>query len=223
MDAFHSSAKKPGSTPFGGQGYSDQFVRSATQPLTSRGTRPLMAGPEAAAQLLATAEQQIAVCRTILEQFAPRVALLKGAVDHLKKPAAPAAPPKKLGFGAKKPAPPPRQAAATGDRATIERLAERLGAKPDLLRRAEIALHQFADASSSVATAETRLTGIQGLLPHAVPDELARLELGKLQGKVYPVCNFYEAFKDDEVLWQLFPPPHQTPAPRGSGRLSFGG
>ncbi|HEY9898807.1 MAG TPA: hypothetical protein V6D00_06460 [Pantanalinema sp.] len=221
MDAFHSSAKKPGGTPFGGQGYSDQFVRSVTQPLTTRGTRPLGSGPEAAQQLIATAEQQVAVCRTILEQFAPRVALLKGAVEHLKKPPAPAAP-KKLGFGAKKPQAPARQAPGAGDRAMIESLAQRLAAKPDLLRRSEIALHQFADATLSVATAETRLAGIKELDPHAVPGELTLLELGKVQGKVHPICNFCEVFKDDEVLWQLFPPPHQTPAPRGSGRFSFG-
>jgi hypothetical protein len=222
MDAFHSSAKKPGSTPIGGKGYADQFVRSATQPLPNRSTRPLVMGPEAAAQQIATAEQQIVVCRTILEQFEPRVSILKRAVEHLKKPAAAPTAPKKLGFGAKKPAPPARQAPGAGDRAMIESVAQRLAAKPELLRRSEIALHQFADATGSVAMAETKLAGLHAIEPHAVPAELDRLELSKVQGKVYPICNFYEAFKDDEVLWRLFPPPQQTPSP-GTGRLSFGG
>lgn len=223
MDAFHSSSKKPGSSAFGGQGYSDQFVRSATQPLTSRGTRPLAGGPEAVAQQVATAEQQIAVCRTIIEQFEPRVRVLKSAVEHLKKPAAPAAPFKKLGLGPKKPAPPARPAPGGSDRAMIEDLAQRLSAKPDLLRRAEIALHQFADAGSAITTAEAQIRMIYGMDPYSAAPQLQQLELGKLQGKVYPICNFYEVFKDDEVLWQLFPPPQQAPSPRGSGRLSLGG
>ncbi|MBO9541710.1 hypothetical protein J7643_14065 [bacterium] len=220
MDAFHSSAKKPGSAPFGGPGYSDQFVRSATQPLTSKGTRPLAAGPESVAQQITDAEQQLAMCRTILEQFEPRIGILKSAVEHLKKPAAPP-PPKKLGFGAKKPAPPARQAA--GDRAMIENLAQRLGAKPDLLRRSEIALHQFDDALSTLTLAETKLAGLTGLDPYAAGYALDGLGLSKLQGKVYPICNFYEVFKDDEMLWRLFPPPQQTSVPRGTGRLSLGG
>lgn len=223
MDAFHSSSKKPGSTPFGGQGYSDQFVRSATQPLANRDTRPLTAGPEAVAQQLATAEQQIAVCRTILEQFDPRVRTLKSAVAQIKQPPAAPAAPKKLGFGAKKPAVSARPAPGAADRALIESLAQRLAAKPDLLRRAEIALHQYADAASAVASAEAKLAGLQGMDPFTAAPMLAQLELGKLQGKVYPVCNFYEVFKDDDLLWQLFPPPQQAAAPRGTGRFSLGG
>ena len=33
---------------------------------------------------------------------------------------------------------------------------------------------------------------------------LEAIEVTKLQGRVYPICNFYEVFKDDELIAQLF-------------------
>lgn len=223
-DAFKRNGPGAGSNPFADRSYSDQFVRSATQPLAKRATRPLEITPEVLAHQVAAAEEQIQLCRTILDRFGPRVHLLKLASDQAQKPAAPPQPePKKgLKLPSIKKAPTAAGALSAGDKALVEKIMRRLAEKPDLARRAAIAVHQFEEASRSVAETHAKLNHARNMDPTQGWALLESLETSKLQGRVYPICNFYEVFKDDETFWQLFPPPMQMQSqltPGKTGRL----
>lgn len=223
-DAFKRAGPGAGSNPFGDRSYSDQFVRSATQPLAKRATRPLEITPEVLAQQIAAADEQIQLCRTILDRFGPRVRMLKTASEQAKKAAAPpqVEPKKGLKPALKKPTPAPAAGPMSpADKALVEKIARRLAEKPDLARRAAIAVHQFEEASRSVAETHAKLNQVRMMDPAQGCSALESLETSKLQGRVYPICNFYEVFKDDETFWQLFPPPTQAqqPTPSKTGRL----
>lgn len=222
-DAFKRSGPGAGSNPFADRSYSDQFVRSATQPLGRRATRPLEITPEALQQQVAAAEEQIQLCRTILERFGPRVRLLKAAHEQSRKAVAPPAPePKKALKGLKKPLPAPGAGPLSpADKQLVDKIARRLAENPDLARRAAIATHQFEEATRSVAETHAKLNQARALEPAQGWAQIESLETSKLQGRVYPICNFYEVFKDDETFWQLFPPPNQATVAAPKGR-TFG-
>lgn len=215
-DAFKRSGPGAGNNPFADRSYSDQFVRSATQPLGRRATRPLEITPDAFAQQISAAEEQIQLCRTILDRFGPRVRLLKTASDLARKPvAAPAPEPAKKGLkppAFKKPAAPTPSGGplSPADKALVDKISKRLVEKPDLARRAAIAVHQFEEASRAVAETHAKLNQARIMDPAQGWAQLESLETSKLQGRVYPICNFYEVFKDDDTFWQLFPPPNQA-------------
>ncbi|HEY9855985.1 MAG TPA: hypothetical protein V6D05_09630 [Stenomitos sp.] len=215
-DAFKRSGPGAGSNPFADRSYSDQFVRSATQPLGRRATRPLEITPEVFAQQVAATEEQIQLCRTILDRFGPRVRLLKTASEQAKKPLAPPAPEPKKSLkppAFKKPMAPPAPAGgpmSPTDKALVDKIARRLAEKVDLARRAAIAVHQFEEASRAVAETFAKLNQARAMDPVQGMTMLESLETSKLQGRVYPICNFYEVFKDDDAFWSLFPPPAQT-------------
>lgn len=212
-DAFKRTGPGAGSNPFADRSYSDQFVRSATQPLGRRATRPLEMTPEVFAQQIAAAEEQIQLCRTILDRFGPRVRLLKTASEQAKKPVAAPAPEPKKGLkppALKKPAAPSAGPMSPADKSLVDKIARRLAEKADLARRAAIAVHQFEEASRSVAETFAKLNQARTMDPTQGFTMLESLETSKLQGRVYPICNFYEVFKDDEAFWQLFPPPNNA-------------
>jgi len=233
-DSFNTSNQpKRGANPFGDKSYSDSFVRATTAPLGKRQTRPLQASPEMLDDKLRSVEDQIGLCRTIIERFAPRMKLLRsaetmvrsgGAPEPAPAPAAPEPEPQKPAFGkpglgkkpfgkpAPKPAAAPAAPAAAGglggqEKAMASAIAERLRQDGDLLRRAQIALFQFDDAQRSVQETASRVDPIRHADPDRAWDMIEALEVSKLQGKVYPICNFHEIFKRDPVLSRVFPPP----------------
>ncbi len=257
-DSFNTSnPPKRGANPFGDKSYSDSFVRATTAPLGKRVTRPLQASSEMLSDKLNAVEEQLSLCRTIIERFAQRMKLLKSAEALIKAGGAPepaaAAPepepeaPQKPGLGkpglgkkplgkpAPKPAAPAPSPAASGmggqEKAMAAAIADRLRQDPDLLRRAQIALFQFDDAQRSVQETSNRIDPIRHLDPEQAWDMIEALEVSKLQGKVYPICNFHEIFKRDPILSRVFPPPVGAaaansapgmppgPAPMGSGPL----
>lgn len=209
-DSFNSQGDKKGN-PFADRAYSDQFVRSATQPLQRRGTRPL--GPDSAQQELSQADEQLHLCRVIIERFGPRMRLLKAAHQLVHPPAAAPQPPK----GPRKPPVNPIAGLSLTERKLVEQVAQRLQVAPDLDRRAAIALTQYETASQNVTDAAAKLDSLRHLEPASILSALDQLQVSKLQGQVYPVCNLYEAFKDEPLLLQLFPPPQQPPAPPSRG------
>ena len=241
-DSFNSSNQpKRGANPFGDKTYSDSFVRATTAPLAKRMTRPLQASSEMVTDKLRAVEEQIGLCRTIIERFAQRMKLLKAAETMAKTGGTPEAvvppqpepePPAKPGFGkpglgkkplgkaAPKPAAPPAPAAAGiggQEKAMATAIADRLRQDADLLRRAQIALFQFDDAQRSVQETAGRIEPIRMADPEQAWDMIDSLEVSKLQGKVYPICNFHEIFKRDPVLSRVFPPPTGAPQPAGPG------
>lgn len=237
-DSFNNSNQpKRGANPFGDKSYSDSFVRATTAPLGKRMTRPLQASSEMLDDKLRSVEDQIGLCRTIIERFAPRMKLLRSAetiartggvpepAPQAPAEAAPEPEPQKPGFGKPglgkkplgKPAPKPAAAPATPaaaagglggqEKAMATAIADRLRQDGDLLRRAQIALFQFDDAQRSVQETAGRVDPIRHADPDRAWDMIEALEVSKLQGKVYPICNFHEIFKRDPVLSRVFPPP----------------
>ncbi|MNX26222.1 hypothetical protein D3C86_562870 [compost metagenome] len=236
-DSFNSSNQpKRAPNPFGDKSYSDSFVRATTAPLGKRMTRPLQASPEMLNDKLRGVEDQIGLCRTIIERFAPRMKLLKSAEAVVRAggapepapapaPVAEPEPPQKPGFGkpglgkkplgkpAPKPAAAPAPAPAPGgglagqEKAMAAAIADRLRQDGDLLRRTQIAIFQFDDAQRSVQETSNRVDPIRHADPESAWDMIEALEVTKLQGKVYPICNFHEIFKRDPILSRVFPPP----------------
>jgi hypothetical protein len=236
-DSFNSSSQpKRGANPFGGQSYSDSFVRATTAPLGRRMTRPLQADPGMVESKLRGVEEQLGLCRAIIDRFGPRMRLLKAAETLVKSgpgaAPAPASPPPSpapkptLGKSplAKKPL--TRPVAPTGaaaanpalnglspqEKTMVAAMADRLREDADLLRRAQIAVFQFDDAQRSVEETDSRIAPIRGADPEVAWDLIEALEVSKLQGKVYPICNFHEIFKRDPVLSRVFPPPTPSAA-----------
>lgn len=266
-DSFNSSNQpRRGVNPFGDKSYSDSFVRASTAPLNQRRmTRPLQASPEMVEEKLRSVEEQLNLCRTIVDRFAARMKILRAAEAQAKAGGAPEPPPEpvaeapepepakpaKFGLGKKpfgrpglkpgakspaKSAAPAAPAPSAGgplpaqERAMAAAIADRLRQDADLLRRAQIALFQFDDAQRSVSDAGNRLEPIRQADPDQAWDLIEGLEVSKLQGKVYPICNFHEIFKRDPILSRVFPAPN-TPgagaavpgAPGGSSLTSSGG
>lgn len=82
---------------------------------------------------------------------------------------------------------------------------------PRVLQQMQIALYQYTEAERSVGAAVVEVARIRQLDPHSAHAELARLEIAKIQGKIYPLTNFSEVFKAYPQISRLFPPP----MPRG--------
>lgn len=230
-DSFNnSSSPKKGPNPFGDKSYSDSFVRATTAPLNAKKvTRPLNATAEMVTEKLKAVEEQINLCRVIIERFAQRMKVLKSAETLVRTGPAPAEPepapeatqaPGKPGLGKKpmgkppaKPAAAPNPAMANNERAMATAIADRLRQDADLLRRAQIALFQFDDAQRAVQETASKLDPIRTTSPESAWDMIEALEVSKLQGKVYPICNFHEIFKRDPILSRVFPPPTGAPVP----------
>lgn len=209
-DNFHSQQQSK-ANPFADRSYSDQFVRSATQPLARRGTRPL--GPDAAGKELSQAEEQLHLCRVIIERFGPRMRLLRAAHQLVHPPVVPVDPKAKV----KKPPPNPVAGLSPPERKLAEQIAQRMQLQPELDRRAAIALTQYETANGNVTEAANKLDSLRHLEPASVLAALDQMQVSKLQGQVYPICNLYEAFRDEPLLLQLFPPPQQAPVPPSKG------
>jgi hypothetical protein len=225
-DAFKRGQGGGDANPFAEKSYSDQFVRSATQPLVKRQTRPLEITPEVLKQQAQTVDEQIRLCRAILERFGPRVKLLKAANDAARQPVVVPPEPSDDKKGAKpsKPKKPAGPAvvmppgSSPQDRMLVDKIITRLKANPDLIRRATIAVTQFEEAGRAIAEANGKLNQARVMPAPQAYQALEAIEVTKLQGRVYPICNFYEVFKDDELIAQLFPPP--APSKSGTGPLN---
>ena len=78
---------------------------------------------------------------------------------------------------------------------------------PRVLQQLQIALYQYAEAVRSVGSAVAEVARIRRLDPQSANMELGRLEIAKIQGKIYPLTNFSEVFKAYPLIARLFPPP----------------
>lgn len=78
---------------------------------------------------------------------------------------------------------------------------------PDMRRRVQIAVYQYQMASQAVADGEKALADLRSQDPQDAFNQLEALDVAKIQGKIYPICNFHEVFKGDAELVRLFPPP----------------
>lgn len=91
------------------------------------------------------------------------------------------------------------------------RVSERIQAHPKLRQRVQITLHQFSDAESTYAKARGVFMTIMHNLPENAWELLEGIGIERLKGKAYAICGFYDNFRDDPMLIQVFPAPHQNP------------
>lgn len=215
-DSFESSHDGTGSfRAKASPSSSDSFVRSVTQPLVKKGTKSLELNSDALERQIAGMQEQIQLCRTILDRFEPRMRLLQAAAEPPKQPSPQ---PKPLELRKKQNPPSTRPPSLTPqERLLVANISQRLQMKSDLARRVAIAIVQFTDAERHVSEAHAKLSEVRSMDLEQACSIIETIEVSKLQGRIYPLCNFHEVFKDDELMRQLFPQP-DSPAMRSSGR-----
>ena len=86
-------------------------------------------------------------------------------------------------------------------------IAKIISRDPHLHRRVQVAIYQYSEALRAVNEGQASLDGARANAPQKAFDELEKLEVAKIQGKIYPLCNFHEVFKDKPEVARLFPPP----------------
>jgi hypothetical protein len=176
----------------GSGGGPDEFKRQVTGPLGQRVTRPLSVNPIVLEQEMQKSREMLELCQIIIQRFESRMAILGASIDQVSsKVVIPL-----VAF--------PRLDAAS--RRFAERVAVRLQNRTDLHRRAVIAYTQFFEARQAIRDVVTRFGAITSLPLQESWDALLALEIPKLQGRLYPLTNLYETFRDDELLAELFPP-----------------
>lgn len=178
--------------------YSDSFVRSETQPLVpnkKRMTRPLSFTPDAIQKEIEHGLEQLRTCQIIIDKFAQRIRILQWAADQATRKASPIT--------------------ITGKEKQIgDAVLRSLNANPDARKRVQIAVFQYNEAAMVIKEGQRLLSELS-----ADPDtemsgmKLAEFDIAKIQGKIYPVCNFHEVFKKDVEISLLFPPPANASEP----------
>ncbi|MBU6427474.1 MAG: hypothetical protein KGR26_00545 [Cyanobacteria bacterium REEB65] len=229
-DDYQFGRTKPlRSASFGDPAYSDQFVRGGTLPLASakKKTSPLDVTAELVDELATQSENKLRTCQILLDKFAQRMRILQWADEVARSMAAepPDATPSQLQapggrVAAKKrfakpqlarSKPLPAKAAAfhlSGPEQTLGlTVAKLIGHDPALQRRVQVALFQFAEATRAVEEAKTTVERARQSDPRSAFAELERLEVAKIQGKVFPLCNLHAVFKDRPEIARLFPAP----------------
>lgn len=198
---------------------------------------PLGITADLVGQMQAQADNQLKTCRTILDKFEQRMRILKWAQEVASQaagqpPAQTAAPqppepdPRKKGLFGKKapPAPRPSKPAkpakwdpasrpkttvtlSSQEQAIAVVVARIVEAHPEVQRQVQIALYQYTEAVKAVDEALQGLSRARGSELQRAFDELEKLEVAKVQGKIYPLTNFHEVFKAHPQISRLFPPP----------------
>ncbi|MBM3273676.1 MAG: hypothetical protein FJZ00_00880 [Candidatus Sericytochromatia bacterium] len=86
-------------------------------------------------------------------------------------------------------------------------ISKAIARSPETRRRVQIAVYQYQVATQAVNDGENALDRLRNLDPYDAFAELEALDVAKIQGKIYPICNFHEVFKTDAEITKLFPPP----------------
>ncbi|MBM3266476.1 MAG: hypothetical protein FJZ01_02410 [Candidatus Sericytochromatia bacterium] len=201
-----------------------------------RRTAPLQVTGDLVFRMVEQADDQLRTCRIIVDKFNQRMRILQWAEEVSRSPdaAAPEPPPepeppkgaKKGLFGLKKPNPfaakKAQASAAKPDKVSKPRSSVQLSPQEQALgvsiskaiakdveirRRVQVAVYQYQVAIQAVAEGEAVLGQLRALEPREAFDRLEALDVAKIQGKIYPICNFHEVFKHDAELTRLFPPP----------------
>jgi hypothetical protein len=86
-------------------------------------------------------------------------------------------------------------------------LSRAIARNPETRRRVQIAVYQYQVATEAVSDGENALDRLRNMDPQDAFAQLEALDVAKIQGKIYPICNFHEVFKTDSEITKLFPPP----------------
>jgi hypothetical protein len=190
-DLFQRGGNSPGGGG-SGSGGPDEFKRQLTGPLGQRVTRPLAISPVVLEQEMTRSREMLQLCQAIVQRFEARMAILGAVLDRVA----------------------PRQVQPitvlnrldTTSRRFAEKLQGRIERREEVLRRAVIAYTQYFEASRALKDVQGRFTSLSSLGLQEAWDTLMALEIPKLQGRLYPLTNLCETFKDEPLLVELFPP-----------------
>ncbi len=78
---------------------------------------------------------------------------------------------------------------------------------PKVKQRAQVCLYQYEEAYRAYQQSDQALDEAANLPPAAAWDRLHEIGIERVKGKAYAICGFYENFKIDGPLAQVFPPP----------------
>ena len=191
-DLFQRGSNVPGSSTSSSGGGPDEFKRQPTAPLGQRVTRPLTINPVVLEQEMTRSREMLQLCHAIVQRFESRMAILGAAIDLASpRQVLPILPLNRLD---------------SGSRRFAEKLRAQLDKRQDILRRAVIAYTQYREASVTLQDVQVRFGKLSTLGLQEAWDALLALEIPKLQGRLYPLTNLCETFKDEALLVELFPP-----------------
>lgn len=216
MDQSPKGPPKRGTQPLRNpstQHFSDSFVSTGAQP--SRGTRPLQAPSgdslkNLVSQKLDETRRDIEYVRHLTTLFAGPIAVLRYALHLSALPEGPltdasspdpAAPQAVI--------PEPFRSLSDSQRELSERVAEVLASNPKLKQRAQVAVFQHEEAVRGHHDAAYLLDQIYACSFEEAWDRLPEVGIERLKGKAYPICGFYDNFKNDPVINRVFPAPNQ--------------
>ena len=191
-DLFQRGSNTPGAGSSSGAGGPDEFKRQPTAPLGQRVTRPLSINPVVLDQEMTRCREMLQLCQAIVQRFESRMAIL-GAAIELASPrqVVPILPLNRLD---------------PASRRFAEKLRTRLEKRQEVVRRAVIAYTQYREASVTLQDVQVRFGRLSTLGLQEAWDALLAMEIPKLQGRLYPLTNLCETFKDEQLLVELFPP-----------------
>ncbi len=86
-------------------------------------------------------------------------------------------------------------------------IAGALGSDPKVKQRAQVCIYQYEEAYRAYQTGDSELREAERVPPQRAWSALEAIGIERIKGKAYAICGFYENFKDQPVLSNLFPPP----------------
>ncbi|MBM3267117.1 MAG: hypothetical protein FJZ01_05650 [Candidatus Sericytochromatia bacterium] len=94
-----------------------------------------------------------------------------------------------------------------------------LRSNPKVKQRAQVCLFQYEEAFRSYQESQQSVEEALKLPPAAAWDKLHDIGIERVKGKAYAICGFYENFKTDGPLGNVFPPPrNKEDAPQNATR-----
>lgn len=86
-------------------------------------------------------------------------------------------------------------------------IANVLRSDPKAKQRSQVCVFQYEEAYRAFQEAATSVQRAESAPAHQAWEALSSIGIERVKGKAYAICGFYENFKGDEVLCELFPPP----------------
>lgn len=87
-----------------------------------------------------------------------------------------------------------------------------LRSNPKVKQRAQVCLYQYEEAYRAYQQSDEALDEAAKLPPASAWDRLHEIGIERVKGKAYAICGFYENFKTDGPVSQVFPPPRNQGA-----------
>lgn len=223
--------------------FSDAFVSSSGQPAAmGRGTRPLQTPPMESLKLVVpqridAIDKDLNYVRHLTVLFAIPVTVLRYALylaehpltgqldpsddasetigSEFEDPPVAEAPPTEDTYEI----PEPFQVLSIPQRELARESARIILTNPKLKQRVQVSLFQYDETLRTYEESAQAIEEIYACSFEEAWDRLNELGIERLKGKAYAICGFYDNYKHDGALGQIFPAPNASPK-MGSGSLS---